>query len=337
MSLSGSHCMVTGGAGFIGSTLIRELLHEHAKVIVLDNFSIGTRCNLDEIENDITILNKDILDADFTDVLQQYEIDYLFHLAAEPYIPKCYDFPEDFFQINANGSLHVMLSAKRAGVKRMILYSTSEVYGTGINFPMDENHPTLPLSTYAVSKLAADRLAFVLHHEQGIPVIILRQFNVFGPRESQPYIIPELITQFSNSPHVQLGNVHARRDLTFVTDAARAAVNLMQYEEAVGKAFNCGTGKDWSVEEMAHIIGDLMGHTSIDIEIKKQRLRPLDVERLQANYFKLHQLTGWEPTMAFSEGLKLTIDDFMNRGRKWLWESELVPKDKLWKQGSPDA
>jgi len=335
-SLEGKNVMVTGGAGFIGSTLVRELLKEGAKVIVFDNFLSGKRINLKEVEDKIKIIEGDILDKNFKDVLTENNIEYLFNLAAEPYIPHCYERPTQFFEINANGAMQVMFAAKAAGVKRIVQYSTSEVYGTARQVPMDEHHPTIPASTYAVSKLAADRLCYTLHHEQGIPVIILRQFNVYGPRETHPYIIPELISQLSKGNKLKLGNIKATRDLTYVTDAARGAIGLMKCPEAVGEVFNMGTGVDHSVETMARTIGKLMGHDNIEIEVEQARLRPLDVNVLQCNYFKLHKLTGWDPEVSFEDGLQKTIDYFKENNNNWVWEETFAKEEEIWHKGEQD-
>ncbi len=332
-SLKGKNIMVTGGAGFIGSTLVRELLKEGANVIVYDNFLSGKLVNLNEVENRIKIIKGDILDKNFKSVLTENKIEYLFNLAAEPYIPHCYERPTQFFEINANGAMNVMLAAKAAGVKRIVQYSTSEVYGTAKQTPMDEHHPTIPASTYAVSKLAADRLCYTLHHEQGIPVVILRQFNVYGPRETHPYIIPELISQLNKGSKLKLGNIKATRDLTYVTDAAKGAIALIKCPEAVGEVVNMGTGEDHSVEKMARTIGKLMGHTNVDIEIEQARLRPLDVNVLQCNYFKMHKLTGWEPEVSFEEGLKKTIDYFKENKCTWVWEETFGKEDEIWHKG----
>jgi len=228
--------------------------------------------------------------------------------------------------------MNVMLAAKKADVKRTLQYSTSEVYGTAIYAPMDEFHPTNPCSTYAVSKLAADRLCFSLYHEQKIPIIILRQFNVYGPRETQPYVIPEIITQLNRGEELKLGNIKASRDFTYVDDAVRGAVALMKCDQAVGQVVNMGSGKDFSIEKIAHKIAKLMGRKNIKIKIEKQRLRPFDVERLQANYFKMYKLTGWEPRIDFEEGLKRTIAWYKQNNSKWLWEEKIAPEEKIWRK-----
>jgi nucleoside-diphosphate-sugar epimerase len=171
-----------------------------------------------------------------------------------------------------------------------------------------------------VSKVAADRLCYTLHYEQDLPVVILRQFNTYGPRETHPYIVPELISQLSRGNKLKLGNVNASRDFTYVTDAAKAAIELMKHKKAEGQVFNSGYGKDYTIKEIAELIGKIMGHSTIDIQLESRRLRPLDVEVLQASYFKLHKLTGWEPKVSFEQGLQYTVDWFNQHGKQWPWD-----------------
>jgi len=329
-NLKNKKVMVTGGAGFIGSALARELIKEGAKVIIFDIFSSGDMRNLRGLEDKIKVIKGDIVSSNFRNILKKSGAEFVFNLAAEPYIPHCYNRPLRFFEVNANGAINVLFACKHAGVKKVIQYSTSEVYGSAKTIPMNEDHPTLPLSTYAVSKLAADRLCFTFYHEQKIPVVILRQFNVYGPRETQPYIIPEIISQLNRSGNLKLGNISARRDLTYVEDAARGAIALMKSKGTEGQVFNMGSEKDWSVKQMAEIIGRLMGHGKIHIKIDKARLRPLDVSVLRCDSSKMRKLTGWKPRISFEEGLKRTIEDFEENGQSWLWEKKISPEKDVW-------
>lgn len=333
MDLRNQTAFVTGGAGFIGSALVRELLGQECQVIVYDNFVSGDMANLEPVRSRVRIIEGDVQDRNFATTLKAHSPDLLFHLAAEPYIPGCFDRPRHFFEVNATGTLNVMLACLKAGVRRVLHYSSSEVYGTARQVPMDEEHPTCPQSTYAASKLAADRLCYTLHHEQGLPVIILRQFNVYGPRETHPYIIPELISQLSRGRAVKLGNVHARRDLTYVDDAARGAVQLMRCDRALGMTVNLGTGKDWSVIELAKLIGSHYHERDIEVSVEKVRLRPLDVNRLCCNGAKMKQMTGWEPEFSFEQGLKKTISWFEKNGRSWIWENKMGPEEMIWQDG----
>lgn len=320
MSLQDKNVLVTGGAGFIGSALVRFLVREKANVTVLDNFLSGRRSNLSAVEKQIKVVEGDILDKNLAKVLSRRSIEFVINLAAEPYIPKCYKTPRSFFEINALGAMNVMLACKEAGITRVVQYSSSEVYGSAKQVPMDESHPTLPLSTYAVSKLAADRLCFTLYHEQGVPVVILRQFNVFGPRETHPYIIPELISQLSKTNKLALGNIKASRDFTYVDDAADAAVRLLECSKAEGEAVNCGSGEDHTVEEIARMVAGIMGQKEPEIRVEERRLRPLDVQQLHADASKLNMLTGWRPKHSFRQGLEKTVEWFRGNGNRWVWE-----------------
>lgn len=332
MSLSGKNVLVTGGAGFIGSNIVKELVQEKTNVIVYDNFSCGDMQNLEEVQSSIKIVTSDILHPKFKTMLIENDVEYVFHLAAEPFIPKCYDYPERFLQVNALGTLKVLRACKEAKVKRILHYSTSEVYGTARYVPMNEDHPTRPLSTYAASKLAADRLCYTLFHEHDVPVVILRQFNAYGPKETQPYVIPEIITQLSKSNEVKLGNIKARRDFTYVEDAAKGAIELMMCSGIDGEVINMGSGKDCSIEEIAYMLGGLMGYDSIKITIDTNRLRPLDVDLLLCDPSKVHKLIGWETKTDMKEGLRSTIRWFKEHGNRWIWEQKIITEDEMWRE-----
>ena len=318
--MKGENVLVTGGAGFIGSALVRELLREGANVVVYDNFLYGDRCNLMDVEDRVQTVNGDVLSWKIYDAIKKYDVQYVFHLAAEPYIPRCYDNPEKFFDVNVKGTMNVLMACRTFGVKRVLHFSSSEVYGTAQYTPMDENHPTLPLSNYAVSKLAADRLCFVFHHEHNIPVIILRPFNSYGPRETQPYVIPEIISQLSRGNTVKLGNKKAKRDFTYVDDTARGAIAVIKSDIPDGEVVNAGSNKAYSVEELAYLIGKIIGHDKIEIIVDNSRLRPIDVSLLQCDYSKIKKYASWEPTVDIEEGLKRTVDWYMENNKRWIWE-----------------
>lgn len=322
--VEGENVLVTGGAGFIGSALTRELLKRGANVIVYDNLLYGDKYNLNEIADQIQIINGDILSWRLYDVIKNYCIKFAFHLAAEPYIPHCYDNPEKFFDVNVKGTMNLLMACKTLDVERILHFSSSEVYGTAKYIPMDEKHPTLPLSTYAVSKLAADRMCFVFHHEHNIPVVILRPFNCYGPRETQPYVIPEIISQLSRGNIVRLGNVKSKRDFTYVEDMARGAVDILLSDISNGEVVNLGSDRVYSIEELAYLIGKIVGHDHVEIRIEKSRFRSLDVDMLQCDYSKAKEYTGWKPKIDIQEGLRLTVDWYVNNGRHWPWEKMVL-------------
>ena len=319
-SLKNCNVLVTGGAGFIGSTLVRELIKVGANVIVYDNLLYGDKYNLSDIEKDMTLVIGDVISGKIFDTLKKYNIDYVFNLAAEPYIPHSYDNPEKFFQVNVNGTINLLSACRTFNVKRIIHVSTSEVYGTGQIIPMNEKHPLNPLSTYAVSKLAGDRAAFVFSYERNIPVVIVRPFNSYGPRETQPYIIPEIIRQLFNGKTLHLGNIDAKRDFTYVEDTALGMISVMTSNLTKGEVVNIGSNKSYSIKDIAILIGKEFGYDNIDIQIDKTRLRPLDVELLESDYSKINKLTGWKPTVDIKEGLKRTVQWYLNNGKKWSWE-----------------
>jgi len=317
--LEGSNVLVTGGAGFIGSSLVRQLEKENCNTIVFDNLVAGTEDNLKGTKS--SLVEGDIRNSELLrEIMRIYKIDYCFHLAAEPYIPKGYQLPEKMFQTNTIGTLRVLKACKTARVRKIIYYSTSEVYGTAQYLPMDEKHPTQPHSIYALSKLAGDRMCYILWKEKKIPVIVVRQFNCFGPREAQPYVIPEIISQLTRGNELHLGNIYARRDFTYVDDATKAAIRLMEISGYEGGIVNIGSGKNWSVQEIANEIAEIMRKEDCSIIVEKKKLRPFDVDELLCDNTLFNKLTGGMNFRSFREGLQLTIDWYNENGKKWSWE-----------------
>ena len=214
--LENKEVLVTGGCGFIGSEVTKQLSKLDSKVTILDNLSSGKE---EFIKN---LPNVNLIKADLTDDSKVKSIvegkDYIINLAALPFIPDSYYYPKKFFEVNVNGTIELALSAiNEKRIQRFIHISSSEVYGSARIVPMDENHPTIPQSTYAVSKLAGERAIFTIHKEHNLPAVIIRPFNSFGPNITQPYIIPEIILQVLNGKKIlKLGNIESSRDFTFV-------------------------------------------------------------------------------------------------------------------------
>lgn len=312
MNLSEKRILVTGGAGFIGSEVVRQLLLQNAFVTVLDNFSSG---KMKYIENfGVQIIKGDICDEDLVSKsIKDKEL--IVHLAALPFIPDSYMFPQEFFKVNTIGTINLIWkSINSETVERFVHISTSEVYGTAMYVPMDEDHPTLPHSTYAVSKLAADRAVFSMHKEHDFPVVIIRPFNSFGPNITQPYIIPEIILQLLNGNRtLHLGNVESSRDFTYVTDTARGILIALTEEKAIGETINIGRREDIKIKDLAFLIAELMGK-NIEIKTDVTRLRPYDVERLCCSNKKAEKLLGWKPEVSLKDGLRRTIDWIKKNG-----------------------
>ncbi len=252
------------------------------------------------------------------------DVDIVMHLAAEPFIPYGNQDPTLFVETNINGTLNVLNAAAKTKA-RVVVWSSSEIYGTQIKNAfmkhkgMDESHPTLPHSTYAVTKLAADRLAFTFSKEHDLPVTILRQFNCYGPNETQPYVIPEIIQQLFESNKLLLGNIQAERDFTYVTEAARAAVDLLECESAIGEVVNVGTGTTTSILDVADLLSAIMRPDEpITVNDREpDRMRPYDVDRLLCDPGKLESLIGWKPSMELEEGLEKTVAWYRENGWKF--------------------
>ncbi len=304
----------------MGSALVRRLVQEEWDVYAYDNFATGAAANLKSVIPNDHVIRGDVESWKFMKTLSTTKPDMLYHLAADPYIPLSYDYPERFMRTNFQGTLNVLMTAKTFEVKRIMHYSTSEVYGSAQTSAMDEKHPTLPHSVYAVSKLAGDQLCRVLAKAQGVPVVIVRPFNCYGPRETHPYVIPEIIAQLARSDEVILGNLEARRDFNYVDDTARAVSMLATKGGIEGEVFNVGSGRDYSVKELAEATSAIMRNGPARIRLDKGRLRPYDVTRLICDNTKVTNLTGWKPEVTLEDGLRRTVEWYRENGSTWEWE-----------------
>ena len=306
MNLADKKVLVTGGAGFIGSEVVRQLVDQKVDVTVLDNFSSGKLEYIESFDK-LRVINGDICDDEAVSNALNDQ-DSVVHLAALPFIPDCYYHPEEFFRVNAMGTVKLMQESIRSEtVERFVHVSSSEVYGTARYVPMDEEHPTLPHSTYAVSKLAADRAVFAMHKEHGFPAVIIRPFNSYGPNVTQPYIVPEIALQLlSSSNRVQLGNVESERDFTFVEDTARGVIMALTNKKTVGETINLGSGQAVKIRDLVSLMAKLL-RRQVEIESDPARFRPYDVQRLLCDYTKAKEVLGWEPQVSLEEGVKQTI------------------------------
>lgn len=305
--------LVIGGAGFIGSHIVESLLKKEHEVVVMDNLISGRR---EFIPTGVAFEWGDIrIPKDLERVFSKHKVERVINLAAQPYIPLCYDDPELFFETNANGVLNVIRACEKHGVKRMLQYASAEEYGTQKG-KISEDVAVHPQSTYGVSKVAADYLCRVRHKESGIEAVSLRQFNCYGERETHEYVIPEIISQLDQSSTVRLGNIKAERDFLYAGDAAEYAIELLEKGQG-GEVYNLGSSSCTSIEELAKTIGKLMGHDTINIEINPKKLRPWDIERLEADNTKIHGVVSYRPTVSFEEGLNRTIGYFKSHGWHW--------------------
>jgi len=311
--------LVTGGAGFIGSNLIRLLLDREYEVTVLDNLSIGLRQNLPKNDK-VRLVTGDVRDFELVNTVVNNH-PFVMHLAAQAFIPLSYELPLQVSEVNSIGSLNVFKACLNHGVKRLVHVSSSEVYGSAQYTPMDEKHPLIPHSTYAVAKAAADMWAQTFHLEHKLPVVILRPFNTFGPHESLPYFIPEMIRQCLKTPDIHVGNLETSRDFTYVSDTVQAMIAALETEGIEGEIANVGTSKTWKMQEILDLIKKETNAEKKSMVIDKKRLRPKDVTTLIADNKKAKRILGWEPTTSFEEGIRRTVKWYVENGKTWGYEA----------------
>jgi nucleoside-diphosphate-sugar epimerase len=305
---------VIGGAGFLGSHLVDYLIDErNCEVLVLDNLITGVRKHLHE---DAVFRWFDIRDDEdeLARILLEHDIEYVFNYAAEPYIPECFERPMHFFQINGTAVLKVLNACQKAGIKAILQVSSAEIYGD-MKGKIKETDPVEAHSTYGVSKLAADGLVQVRWKEAGVPAISMRQFNCVGERETHEYVIPEIISQLAKSSTVNLGN-NSFRDFQYAGDAVKMAVSLLEHGE-FGEVYNMGSESGIQIYPLAHLIGKLMGHESVEIKVDQARVRPWEIWHLQSDNTKLYEAIPRRPEVSLEEALELTIQYFKENNASW--------------------
>ena len=311
MTLSGKTVVVTGAAGFIGSHLVERLVVEGANVRALVHYNaLGSVGWLDATgaRDYIDIVAGDITDRDsVSNTLRGASV--VFHLAALIAIPYSYRAPASYVNTNIKGTLNVVQSSLEAGVDRVVHTSTSEVYGTARYTPIDEKHPLQGQSPYSASKIGADKLVEAFHCSYELPVVTIRPFNTYGPRQSARAVIPTIISQCLNGPQVKLGELHPTRDLNYVDNTVDGFIAAALCEGGAGRTINLGSGAEISIGDLARKIARLMS-VDVVIESERERIRPKqsEVGQLLADNTLAGDLLGWSPRVGLDEGLRKTIE-----------------------------
>ena len=317
---SDKRVLVTGAGGFIGSHLIERLVRSGARVRALVRYnSMGRRGWLDssQVGDEVETVLGDVRDGDC--VRRACEsMDVVFHLAALIGIPYSYEAPLSYVRTNVEGTLNVLKAARETGVAKVVHTSTSEAYGTARYAPMDENHPLQAQSPYSASKIAADKLAQSFHLSYGLPVVTVRPFNAFGPRQSARAVIPTIIIQALEGSPVRLGSLHPTRDYTYVEDTADGFILAAGSDATAGRVINLGSGRETSIGDIAKMILKEVGG-DLEIVTEQERKRPpeSEVERLVADGRLAKELLGWQPARSFEEGLRLTVEWFRNNRERY--------------------
>jgi NAD dependent epimerase/dehydratase len=330
MNLAGRRVLVTGADGFIGSHLVEALLAAGCDVraFVFYN-SFNSRGWLDTLPLD----RQQALDVFAGDVRDPHGVrtamqgcDVVFHLAALIAIPFSYHSPDSYVDTNVKGTLNVLQAARQLGVARVLVTSTSEVYGTARYAPIDERHPFQGQSPYSATKIGADRLAESFYRSFDTPVVIVRPFNTYGPRQSARAVIPTIITQLlGGATELRLGSVAPTRDFTYVGDTVRGFVALAQADGAIGEEVNVATGREHSIGDVAEVlIRELQSAARIVTDAERVRPDKSEVQRLVGDNAKLVRLTGWRAEVDLEAGLRETVRWFRDpanlaRYKSWLY------------------
>lgn len=308
--------LVTGADGFIGSHLVEHLLEEgyDVRAFVLYN-SFNSYGWLDTLPKEklksIEFFSGDIRDPNGTRVALE-GIDTVYHLAALIAIPYSYHSPDSYVDVNIKGTLNILQAAKLLGTKRVLVTSTSEVYGTAQYVPIDEKHPFQGQSPYSATKIGADRIAESFYRSFGMPVSIVRPFNTFGPRQSARAVIPTIITQLLNGEKsIKLGDTTPTRDLLFVKDTVRGFSAIANCDKAIGEEINIATQSEITIGDLAQkLISWILPDAQILTDNVRIRPEKSEVKRLFGSNQKLKDLTGWEQKYTLEAGLKETIEWF---------------------------
>ena len=316
MNLQSKKVLVTGADGFIGSHLVQALLEEGAKVKAfcfynsfnswgwLDNFS-------KDMLGQVEVFTGDIRDPNGVRTAMK-DIDIVFHLAALIAIPFSYHSPDSYIDTNVKGTLNVVQASRDLGLERVLVTSTSEVYGTAKYIPIDEKHPRQPQSPYSASKIGGDCIAESFHRSFDLPLTIVRPFNTYGPRQSARAVIPTIITQLKKGKEeIKLGDLTPTRDFVYVKDTVQGFIEIAKSEQLIGHDCNIATQSEISIGQLAQEMIDQINPNAKIVQ-DKQRLRPAksEVFRLYGSAEKIKSMTNWKPQYDLTKGIAETIDWF---------------------------
>lgn len=319
--------VVTGGAGFIGSELVHQLLDRGDEVVVIDNFVNGSRANLPAGQPRLTVVDADIRDLgvvapwlDGTAVV--------YHLACLG-VRHSVHAPDENHAVNATGTLGLLGASRRAGVGRFVYVSSSEVYGTAMHVPMTEMHPTFPCTVYGGSKLAGESYTRAFHRTYGCDTVVVRPFNTYGPRSHHEGDSGEVIPKFllrclAGKPMVIFGDGTQTRDFTYVSDSARGIILAGEHPDAVGRTINLGFGSETTIDALTRIVANAAGRP--DAAVEHVEGRPGDVLRLYADMTQARDLLGYRPSITLDEGLGRLLAWYREQGvdPETLLEREVV-------------
>jgi NAD dependent epimerase/dehydratase len=329
MELKNKKVLVTGADGFIGSHLVERLLDEgcQVKAFVYYN-SFNSWGWLDTFPKEklsqLEIFAGDIRDPNGVRTAMQ-DVRVVFHLAALIAIPFSYHSPDSYIDTNVKGTLNIVQAAKDLGIERVLVTSTSEVYGTAQYIPIDEKHPRQPQSPYSASKIGADCIAESFYRSFSTPITIVRPFNTFGPRQSARAVIPTIITQLLNGiTEIKLGDTTPTRDLLFVKDTADGFVAIAKCDELIGHDCNIATNSEISVGDLAQKLINQI-NPGANIQQDKVRLRPAksEVFRLYGSNEKILQFTGWATKHTLDQGLQQTVEWFRKKENLQQYKAEI--------------
>lgn len=310
--LQGRQVFVTGAGGFIASHLVERLVADGAQVRAFVRYNSRGDVGLlrllpPQVFSQVQVVAGDLRDTDAVRAAMK-GVDTIFHLGALIAIPYSYLHPREVVETNVMGTLNVLMAARDLGTRRIVHTSTSEVYGTAQYTPIDEQHPKQGQSPYSASKIGADKVAESFYRSFGVPVVTIRPFNTFGPRQSARAVIPTIIAQALTRDEVHLGSLTPARDFTYILDTVDGFVRGALAEDVLGEEINLGNNATITVGALCDKIFEILGKTpKIVTESRRMRPNKSEVFKLQAAYDKARQLLGWQPVTSLEDGLRHTI------------------------------